>query len=252
MKFIGLNFAKYSIIVLIIILGISIMLDWFHMYRNGRDINCLDNYISFEKRNINEKRLSFIKQIQTSLEFMGEERFKRDKNMLNLESKDAADYEDAILSWYPETKEFDSLSFSDRILIKHADVLHYKDQKIRSFYELRYELELLEVLYAISGSTTGIADYFGYNIVRSVVEDSVFIGNYAMSDNRKKFAFILNDLYFPSSLDGIYTIPWSDTLNVETIIMESRKTYIDTTRHKQVLIKTATGWRSTPGSLAAE
>lgn len=229
---------------MMIILGISIMLDWFHIYRNQRDLNFLDNYISFETKNINNKKLNYIRQIQTTIEFYPEARMNRFKNMLNVDSKDAEGLEDVILSWHPEADDFDSISYiADRLLIHHIDVMQTKDRRIGSFYEARYVQELLEYLSQFSRATS-IGCYFGFDMARSVVEDSVYIGNYGLSDDHIKFAFKLNESYFPSNPEGIYKIPWSDKLNVEMLIMRNRLTYIDTAIQKQTILKTDGAWRS--------
>ncbi len=220
------------------------MLDWFHIYRNQHDLSHLDNYFAYETKNVIDKRTNFINQIQTSREFYPEERMKRFKNMQNLESKDVRELEDVILSWHREISDFDSLSsIADRLSINRTDILQAKDQRIRSFYELRYEQELLEYLSLVS-STTSIADYFGFDLVRNIGEDSVYIGNYTMSDDHYMFAFLLNNLYFHSNSEGVYKIPLSDTLNVEMLIMGNRKTYIDTIRQKQTIVKKDDVWRS--------
>jgi len=220
------------------------MLDWFHFYRKWRDVNLLENYIPFETLNMNNKRLNFIKQIQTSYEFYPEARKKQFKNMLNVESKDAGGLEELILSWHPEAIDFDSLSLvGDKLLINRADVIQVKDQRISSFYMQRYEKELLEYLSQAS-SPWGIADYFGFDIVRSIGEDSVYVGNYTMSDYHYKFAFILNDFYFPLKEECEYKIPWSDTLNVQFEIMENRRTHIDTTVQNQIILRRKGAWRS--------
>lgn len=208
-------------------------------YRN--QIRLLNNYISFEEITLEKQIELWTNRINTNNEFKTPNIRKQFLyHIHDLKSISLYDLEQQMLALYHPLSTLDSLQFTnDDIPGIRLKMQNSSNSSIKEFYRDLLKLSLLKRLSSDAyGSDYGENSFKSPEIIRSIIDDSTYIGYTRYPSRHFRYTFYINELHFEDKYSPYsYAVPISDTLCITTLLLLNRDTHIDTQiNYQQVFI----------------
>ena len=231
--------------VAIAIVSISLAWDLLVLMKDGTQNGLLENYVTFEKANIEYSKKEVIEQIKTSIDFRNTDRRNKLSYLSGFESQPVEVLKDLILKMHPYTNTLDSVSYFGDDITRYRQLMNKaQNQYIKSLYKELLTLKMLERLADDVYEDTSFK-ISKWTIMRPISKDSSYIGSLFYPDGQYKYAYRLNGEYYEGSFTpNVFTIPKTDTLNIVTLYMSNQGTFIDTQYNTQLIAFDGKRWRN--------